>query len=166
MKSDTSGVPQCFPLLDPNVPEGGSRYPDKGCYRVGCPIHGGPADSEPPAAGGAPREASDLGGAAAGIEPATSGYEGPRHALCVSRDAEGSNLSADERPSTANRLPLPHTARSDYASAARGVTALPICGNCDTEVPPGCSGLFKDDGTACALNRALGVGPTEPQQEK
>lgn len=38
----TVGVQECFPLLDPNVPEGGSRYPDKGCYRVGCPIHGGP----------------------------------------------------------------------------------------------------------------------------
>lgn len=38
----TSGVGECFPMLDPNVPEFGSRYPDKGCYRVGCPIHGGP----------------------------------------------------------------------------------------------------------------------------
>lgn len=42
-KPDAYGVQECFPLLDPNVPEGGSRYPDKGCYRVGCPIHGGPA---------------------------------------------------------------------------------------------------------------------------
>lgn len=31
---------ECFPLLDPNIPESGSRYPDKGCYRPGCTIHG------------------------------------------------------------------------------------------------------------------------------
>lgn len=28
------------------------------------------------------------------------------------------------------------------------------CGNCDTPVPPGCGGLFKADGNACALNKA------------
>lgn len=37
-----AGVGECFPMLDPNVPEMGSRYPDRGCYRVGCHIHGGP----------------------------------------------------------------------------------------------------------------------------
>jgi hypothetical protein len=41
------GEQECFPRLDPNVPEGGSRYPDKGCYRVGCSIHGGPSHDYP-----------------------------------------------------------------------------------------------------------------------
>jgi hypothetical protein len=35
-----------------------------------------------------------------------------------------------------------------------------VCGNCDTAVPPGCGGIFKDDGSACALNRAHGVPPS------
>ena len=30
----------------------------------------------------------------------------------------------------------------------------PSCGNCDTTIPPGCGGIFRDDGTACALNKA------------
>ena len=27
-----------------------------------------------------------------------------------------------------------------------------ICGNCDTALPEGCGGLFRDDGPACSLN--------------
>lgn len=32
-------------------------------------------------------------------------------------------------------------------------SAAPLCSNCDTELPKGCGGVFKDDGDACALNR-------------
>ena len=40
------------------------------------------------------------------------------------------------------------------ARAPEAIGPAPIvCGNCDTAVPPGCSGTFKDDGTACLLNR-------------
>lgn len=35
--------------------------------------------------------------------------------------------------------------------------AGPVCGNCDTAVPPGCGGIFRDDGEHCALNRTAGV---------
>lgn len=28
-----------------------------------------------------------------------------------------------------------------------------VCGNCDTALPTGCSGLFRDDGAVCALNQ-------------
>lgn len=33
-----------------------------------------------------------------------------------------------------------------------------MCWNCDTPVPPGCEGTFKDDGEACRLNRAQPEG--------
>lgn len=33
---------------------------------------------------------------------------------------------------------------------------MPVCHNCDTAMPEGCGGLFRDDGQACMLNRALG----------
>lgn len=29
-----------------------------------------------------------------------------------------------------------------------------ICGNCDTALPEGCGGLFRDEGPACRLNHA------------
>ena len=29
-----------------------------------------------------------------------------------------------------------------------------VCGNCDTTLPEGCGGLFKDDGKHCRLNAA------------
>ena len=31
-------------------------------------------------------------------------------------------------------------------------TTGPICWNCDTALPKGCSGVNRDDGEACALN--------------
>lgn len=54
------------------------------------------------------------------------------------------------------------------ALAVAAVEAMdrPRCGNCDTAVPPGCGGQFKDDGNACALNRAAGVNPSDGGQER
>lgn len=45
--------PECFPLLDPLIPEMGSRYPEKGCYRPGCQRHGGPGGFPAGVKGGA-----------------------------------------------------------------------------------------------------------------
>lgn len=44
-------------------------------------------------------------------------------------------------------------ARAALGSAPAVETAKPvICGNCDTALPEGCGGLFRDDGAACRLN--------------
>lgn len=44
-------------------------------------------------------------------------------------------------------MPLP-------AAPAAVQPAPVICGNCDTALPEGCGGLFRDEGPACRLNHA------------
>ena len=63
--------------------------------------------------------------------------------------------------------------RSDVAqivdTAFPGEAPVPIvCPNCDTALPEGCAGLFKDEGPCCALNHDAAVvitasTPAEPQ---
>jgi hypothetical protein len=62
--------------------------------------------------------------------------------------------------------PAPSLA-SAFRSPACGPADLPpvpgeVCGNCDTALPAGCGGLFRDDGQACALVRNAGVGGAIP----
>ncbi|WP_164886794.1 DUF4406 domain-containing protein [Piscinibacter defluvii] len=41
----------------------------------------------------------------------------------------------------------------DASSITERAVLPPVCWNCDTPVPPGCSGTFADDGQGCMLNR-------------
>lgn len=40
---------------------------------------------------------------------------------------------------------------NDTAARIVGRLAPEVCGNCDTALPVGCTGLFRDDGPACRL---------------
>lgn len=53
-----------------------------------------------------------------------------------------------------------------WLALLRAQASRPVCGNCDTAVPPGCGGIFRDDGAACALNRADGMPGTPNDQQE
>lgn len=44
------------------------------------------------------------------------------------------------------------------AMASNSSQNMIICHNCDSALPEGCGGQFKDDGDACALNAAISAG--------
>lgn len=52
----------------------------------------------------------------------------------------------------AGALILAEIERLDRIDKGESSPPRPICGNCDTPVPPGCKGIFVSDGDHCALN--------------
>lgn len=65
------------------------------------------------------------------------------------RDYEG-----DPRTPIKNSVKKSSIAR---AALAKEADCPPVCWNCDTALPKGCGGVFKGEGSSCALNR------TDPQ---
>lgn len=46
----------------------------------------------------------------------------------------------------------------------RAAPGAEMCWNCETPVPPGCEGTFKDDGEACRLNRRVSLVNELPKE--
>lgn len=44
--------------------------------------------------------------------------------------------------------------REAVECALASVSKPEVCGNCDTELPGGCGGIFKNDGAACKFDAA------------
>jgi hypothetical protein len=86
--------------------------------------------------------------------PALSGEtDAQREEVCAAWHALPDDLRKDPRLTRLYHA-LGGPRMDDPAEAVAG----PVCGNCDTALPEGCGGIFKDDGDACALNRTAGVG--------
>jgi hypothetical protein len=63
---------------------------------------------------------------------------------------------ADIGPRELNKYELARIAASILRAADEvelGERSIVICSNCDTDLPKGCGGVFKDQGDACLLNR-------------
>lgn len=70
---------------------------------------------------------------------------------------DGSSVRATPLDCPTGLTSMPFSVRSvqsygTYLNAKNNYRTSSVCGNCKTEIPKGCGGLFKSDGKFCRLN--------------